>query len=446
MTQRRLPIILSGLAALRVAASFLTYALAARRFGAGSELDIYFLAVTPLLAVVSITEAAGIGASINFSARLQGASRELHARAIAGLFVWLAVCLLLAGASFALCAGIVARFLGGGLPSAQIPRLERMLRISAVGVAVAPYTMVAGIGLLRAKGRFLTAASLTFIPVAVQLVVLLTVGNTAERLLLALVVGHAFAALAGASASARAMRPAWVAPLHTAPIRFFREIAPLAVAEAFLWAVYLRERQLAATLPPGSISALVLGQRLVAVAGTVVSTGIEHTVLPAVSRAHFAGAASIARKSSGDALMFGGLLTAVAGIALFLWPDGWVALLFSGGAFGTMATLMTATAASAYVGVYVFNALGRLAIVVDYGTGLGWRVALTNAILLCTYLLVSPRFLERGGFGGLALAASVSFILGTILAVVVGLRSSNPPSRGGAQKGAVTAPPSAFQQ
>lgn len=450
MIPRRLPVVLSGLAALRVAVSFLTYALAARRFGAGTELDVYFLAVTPLLAVIGITEAAGIGAAINFSFRLRGAGRDLHARAISGLFIHLAVFLFLAGAAFSLCAGIAARFLGGGLPTDQILRLERMLRISAVGIAVAPFNMVVGVGLLRAQSRFLTAASLTFIPVAVQLAVLLTIGQTAERLLLALVVGHLFAAIVGALASAREMRPDWVAPLHSAPFTYFREIAPLALAEGFLWVVYLRERQLAATLPPGSISALVLGQRLVAVAGTVVSTGIEHTALPAISSAHFAGAASVVRTRSTEALVFGALLTAIAGIVLFLWPDGWVALLFSGGRFGDTATLLTATAASAYVGIYVFNSLGRLATVVNYGTGLGWRVALTNAILLCTYLIVSPQFLRLGGFGGLALAASVSFILGTILAVVVGLRSpgrsGNLLSRGVTQEKAATPPPSALTQ
>ena len=450
VTLRRLPIVLSGLTALRVAASFLTYALAARRFGAGTELDVYFLAVTPLLAVVSITEAAGIGAAINFTFRQQGRGRELHARALAGLFVHLAAFLLLVGIVFAFCAGIAARSLGGGLPADQIPRLERMLRMSAVGIAVAPYSMVTGVGLLRAKGRFLTAASLAFIPVTFQLVALLTIGHTAERLLLALVVGHAFSAVVGASTSAHLMRPAWLAPLHTAPFTFFREIAPLGIAEALLWAVYLRERQLAAALPPGSISALVLGQRVVAVAGTVVSTGIEHTALPAISSAHFAGVESTARRRSRDALAFGSLLTVLAGIALFSWPDGWVALLFGGGAFGTMATLLTATAASGYVGIFVFNSLGRLAMVVNYGTGLGWRVVVANAILLCTYLIVSPVLLKSGGFGGLAVAASVSFILGTILAVAVGLgspkRSSNSLTRERGGNAAVASSPSVSSQ
>jgi len=426
VTGRRLPLVLSGLTALRVGTSFLTYVLAARRFGVGTEMDLFFLAATPLLAVVNLTEAAGVGAAINFYARLQPRAPEERDRAIAGLFVHLGGGILLCGIVFFLAAGPVASFLGGGLGPGPTIRLGHMLRLSALGIALAPFGLVAGVGLLRARSRFLTAAALPFITSLIQVLALITFATTAERFLAAMVLGHAAAAVVGLAFSARELRPAWRAADPRAALAFLREILPLATAELALQGIYIRERQLAAFLPPGSLSALALGARLVGVAGAIVSTGIEHTAMPAIATAHFGGSAPQARRRSRDAVFFAALLTAVAGVVLFLWPELWVTLAFRRGAFDELAVLLTACAAAGYVGLFLFNALGRVAIAASFGRGLGWRIAAINGLLLLTYFLISAPLARAAGFGGLAIAASLSFTLGTLLAVATGLRPATP--------------------
>jgi putative peptidoglycan lipid II flippase len=426
VTDRRLPLVLSGLTGLRVVASLLVYGLAARGFGLGLELDLFIIAVTPLLATVNLTEAAGVGAAINFYARLQSADAQVRDRRVAGLFVYVGAALVLLGLGFGLAARPVAHLLGGGLPPATIERLVGLLRLSAVGMAVAPLGLIAGVGLLRARNRFLTAAALPFIPVAVQVIALLTVAKTVEGWLISFVIGHALAGVVGLMASARVMRPAWRAPARVAAGAFIREALPLAVAELCLQVLFLRERQLAAALPPGSVSALFLGQRIVGVAGAVVSTGIEHTALPAIATAQFGGAASHARRRSRDAVAFVAVLTVIVGVLVFTWPELWVRLAFHRGAFDELAVTLTATAAVGYVGLYVFNSLGRVAIAANFARGLGWRVAFTNGTLLLAYLSLAVPFARSAGFLGLAIAASVSFCLGTILAMAAGLPLRRP--------------------
>ena len=430
MTDRRLPILLSGLTGMRVAASFVVYIVAARRFGIGPELDLFFLAVTPLLAAVNITEAAGVGAAVNFYARLQAVSPEERDRRVAALFVHVGGALVLLGAVFGLAASPLARVLGSGFPPDLFQRLVGMLRLSAVGMAVAPLGLIAGVGLLRAKSRFLTAAVFPFIPVAVQVIALLTVAHTPERWLTAFVVGHVMAGAVGLFSSARIVRPAWRYPTRAGSLAFVREALPLAVAELLLQGLFLRERQLAAALPPGSLSALFLGQRIVGVAGTVASTGIEHTALPAIATAQFGGSSTGARRRSRDALLFAAVLTLVGGVLLFSWPELWVTLAFRRGAFDELAVALTTTAAIAYVGLYVFNALGRVAIATDFARGLGWRVAAANGVLFSTYMVLSAPLAGRAGYVGLAIAASVSFALGTLLALAAGMI---PDARSGAR-------------
>jgi putative peptidoglycan lipid II flippase len=428
MTDRRLPLVLSGLTALRVGASFLTYVLAARRFGVGPEMDLFFLAITPLLALVNVTEAAGVGAAITFYARLQARPATERDRAVAGLFLYVGGALLLLGALFAVAAGPVAGALGGGLAPEPLARLTALLRFSALGVALAPIGLIAGVGLLRARARFFTAAALAFVPSAIQIAALLTVANTAERFVAALVLGHAAAAVAGLLAAARELRPAWRAADGRAALAFLKEVAPFAVAELALQGIYVRERQIAAGLPPGSLSALGMGLRLVAVAGTVVSTGIEHTALPAIATAQFGGAAPRARRHAREALLYAAALTVAVGIPVFAVPDLWVRLAFQRGAFDELAVALTASAAAAYVGLYAFNALGRVAIAAAFGRGRGWRVAAANALVLLVYLGLSAPMARAGGYGGLALAASISLALGTVLALAAGLDVRPAPS------------------
>jgi len=430
VTDRRLPLLLSGLTGLRVAASLVVYSLAARRFGLGSELDLFILAVTPLLAAVNLTEAAGVGAAINFYARLQSTEARERDRRVAGLFVYVGAALILLGAGFGLAARPVAHLLGGGIPPAALERLVGLLRLSAIGMALAPLGLIAGVGLLRARNRFLTAAILPFIAVAVQVVALLTVAKTAKGWLISFVAGHALAAVVGLTASSRVMRPAWRTPAGVAPLAFVREALPFAVAELCLQVLFIRERQLAAALPPGSLSALFLGQRIVGVAGAVVSTGIEHTALPAIATAQFGGSASGARRRSREAVAFVAVLTALVGVLLFTWPELWVTLAFHRGAFDELAVTFTAAAAVGYLGLYVFNSLGRVVIAANFARGLGWRVACSNGLLLLVYLGISYPLARSAGFFGLAIAASVSFCLGTVLALAAGLSLRSAPPTG----------------
>jgi putative peptidoglycan lipid II flippase len=420
---RRLPIVLSGLTAIRVGASLLTFVLAARRFGVGLEMDLFFLAVTPLIAVVNMTEAAGIGAAINFYARLLPQTADERDRAVAGLFLHLGGLFLLAALLFLVLAGPIASGLGAGLDPGARVRLATMLRWSAVGIAFAPLGLVAGVGLLRARSHFLTAAALPFFPSLFQVLALLTFADTAEKFVAALVVGHVVAAVLGLTLSARRLRPAWSHPDRRATLAYLREALPLATGELALQGLYIRERQLAAMLPPGSLSALALGQRLVGVAGAIVATGVEHTALPAIATAQFGGAPDEARRQARDAIIVAGVLALAAGIVVFLAPELWVRLAFRRGAFGEWDTLLTASAASAYVGLFVYNALGRVGIAASFGRGLGWRIAGTQGLLLLTYLLISAPMARAAGFDGLAWAASISFALGTVLAMSTHFRT-----------------------
>jgi hypothetical protein len=85
-----------------------------------------------------------------------------------------------------------------------------------------------------------------------------------------------------------------------------------------------------------------------------------------------------------------------------------------------MAVALTAGAAAAYVGLYAFNALGRVAIAAAFGRGRGWRIAAANGLVLAVYLALSAPMARAWGYGGLAFAASIVLTLGTLLALAAG--------------------------
>jgi peptidoglycan biosynthesis protein MviN/MurJ (putative lipid II flippase) len=135
---------------------------------------------------------------------------------------------------------------------------------------------------------------------------------------------------------------------------------------------------------------------------------------------------------------FVAVLTVLGGVLMFTWPELWVTLAFHRGAFDELAVTLTATAAVGYAGLYVFNSLGRVAIAANFARGLGWRMAVTNGLLLLVYLGISYPLVRSGGFFGLAIAASASFCLGTVMALAGGLSRRSVPETGAPAGGRAT--------
>ena len=163
------------------------------------------------------------------------------------------------------------------------------------------------------------------------------------------------------------------------------------------------------------MSALALGLRLVGALGAFVSAGVEHTLAPAVARLHSAGNHRLAQRSVVRGLWVVAGFTVGPGIALLLAPRLWVRLAFQRGAFDEVSVVLTSTVLVGYIGVYVFNSVGRVLIAATMSRRRAWDCIVINGCVLLLYLLLAPRLAASNGLMGLAVSTSVALATATAL-------------------------------
>lgn len=408
-------LLLNGMLAARMLLSLGFYVLVARVFGTSGRLDLYWLAITPPLALTNVMEAAGVAVSINYVTSLARLSEARQRREVAGLvYVWLAIGLALAVGLLVLAPAIAAR-LGPGLPADRQAELTALLRLSSVAMCAGPAAMLGAVGILRAGGRYVAAAGVPLLAAGVQLGALLA----GARSVLALTASFALAYVVGAGVAfsqlQSAWKPAWRWPGFAGRQLLWRQLPPLVLAELLLQLVLVRERSLASLLEPGAISALSLGLRLVAALGVLTSAGVEHTLAPALSRFHWEGAHGAARVSLGRASLAVAAFALVPGLALVVAPELWVSLAFRRGAFNAASVALTSAAVVSYLGVYLFTSVGRVFVTAAMSRQQAWPCVAVNGAALLVYVPLAPALMTRFGIAGLASGTSVAFLAATVL-------------------------------
>lgn len=405
---------LNGLFGLRMTISFVAYALIARSFGASGELDAFWIAITPTLIAINLIEACGVGSAVAHYALLAREPADVRRSEVLGFIVcWLGVGGVLSGSAWVF-AGTIVRAMVPGLDPAAQELAARLVRVASASLAAGPVTYVC-FGLLNGAGRFVTAAVVGVLPAAVLVAGLVVGVSGVETLARWFTVGYVAAMAVTLGLVHRGLGPGPVRPTYGRLGAFFGQFLPLLGGAALLQMLLLRERAVASHLEAGTISALTFALRIVTVAGGVIATGFDATVAAVVSRQSIAGDEAGARTHVRRALALVALLTVPLGVALIVFADGVVDVLFGHGRFGPNAVALTAAAVVGYFGVYVWGSVGRVLVPAAVGRRRAVSAFVISLIALLSYLVWAPMLAARFQVGGLALAASLSYGLATAL-------------------------------
>lgn len=388
--------------------------LMARSFGTSIEMDAFWVAVTPTLVILNLIEAAGVGAAVTFLASLSAEPEARRRSEIAGFLV----------ASFALCivvssgvwllAGDVVGLLGPGLPPAAREEAVRLLRLLSGALAVGPPTLLC-LGLVQGAEHFFSASLIAVVPHALLVGAQLLLVSEVQQLAVCFMAGYVLAAGVALARAWRVFELGRERPTFGRLADVARQFMPLALGAILVQAIWLRERSLASALEPGTVSALSYALRIVTVLGGLVAVGFEATVMTAVAARHVRGDHLGARRVVQRALLFVAALALIPGSLLVLAGEPMVNLLFRRGAFGAESALLTAAAVVGYLGVYIYSSLGRVLLPATIGRRRPRTALAVSLMTLASYLVWAPPLAEHFRLSGLALAASLSFGIATLL-------------------------------
>jgi putative peptidoglycan lipid II flippase len=410
----RTALALNALFGLRVTIGFLAYALIARSFGTSGEIDAFWIAITPTLVGVNLIEACGVGCAVTYFALLSQEPDDVRRSEVLGfLLAWLAIGAALGVGAWALAEPIVRAMVPGLDPSLQ--RLAaRLVPLASVCLALGPVTYLC-FGLLNGEGKFFSAAVVGLLPVTVLLGGQLLGVTDVESLTGWFVGGYVLAAVASLAVLHRWLSLVPLRPTYRRLGAFFDQFLPLLGGAALMQVLLLRERALASHLEVGTISALTYALRIATVAGGLIAAGFDATVAAGVARRHITGDHAGARAHVQRSLAFVALLSLPTGLALILFADEIVALLFGGARFGARSVELTAAALVGYFGVYVWGSVGRVLIPAAVGRRRATSSFSISLVALLSYLVLAPSLAAEFQVGGLAVAASLSYGLATAL-------------------------------
>src|SRR2546421_6669272 len=410
----RTALALNGVFGIKVTIAFASYALMARTFGTSAEMDTFWVAVTPTLVGINLIEACGIGAALTYYEALRQEPDALRRSETFGLLViWLLIGTAL-GLSSYLSAGHLVRLLAPGMGASLAEGTVGLLHIASLSLALAP-VMYLCFGLLHAQGRFLHAAMLGLLP-NVVLAAGQLLGPSDIRYLATLFVGGYLLGAAATIASVVRSLGVWgVRPSYRRVPAFFSQFLPLVAGAVLLQLIFVRERALASDLHVGAISALSYGLRTVTVVGGLIAAGFDATLTAAVATRHVEGDVAGVRRHVRGSFLFVALLAVIPRVALILFVEPLVGLLFARGRFGHDSIQLTAAAIPRYVGLYVWSSTGRVLVPAAIGRRRAGISLLISAVAFAGYVIWAPPLADRWHVAGLALAASLAFGLATAL-------------------------------
>ncbi|WP_439816317.1 lipid II flippase MurJ [Zavarzinia sp. CC-PAN008] len=396
-------VVIGGATLVARTASFARDVALAAAFGAGHDLDLFFAAGMVATFIIGGLMVAVAPATM---AEAPGGRPTRAVDGLAALVLLAVLAMLTTGPALILAAGPPA---GAGL-------------IVPLSLAIVP----AGLGLYLAAR--LTRAGWRLLPALVPATTPALVGALAfSGIGVALL---AWATLAGlclelailAQATWRIDRAAF----QPVPGLMAR-LGPLVLGGLVLGCVPLADQVAAASLGPGAVSEVMLGNRLVSLIGSVGLIGLGL----ALSREFAAAQAAdrplrpLMRQAAGAAAL-GGFVVAAVGIG---WSRDIVALLYQRGAFDAAQTDAVAAVQSAYllqvpfflvflVGSRALAALGRNGQVLYVSLGMATGNAVLNAVLAGPW-----------GAAGIALATSIAFAGAGLAAITLADRAARAEPR-----------------
>ncbi|RVU53839.1 murein biosynthesis integral membrane protein MurJ [Anaerosphaera multitolerans] len=203
--------------------------------------------------------------------------------------------------------------------------------------------------------------------------------------------------------------------------RLFKIIIPVLISTSVIELNFIISKSLASSLFGGAISTLNYAYKLQSFVTGIVITSITTAVYPEMARRGALNDIKGLRETTSEAISTMALLVIPASVGLFLFAGPIVELLFVGGAFtaedGQLTALVLSFYAFGIIGIGVREIVSRV-----FYTVMDARTPVVNSVIMVVINVGLSIFLSRLlGIKGLALATSISFIIGAVL-IVISLR------------------------
>jgi putative peptidoglycan lipid II flippase len=392
--------------------SFLSQAIVAAYFGAGESLDAYVVGTTIPTTLYMIVSATLSTATIVYINQLKTREGDATARKkIGGLMIGLL--------TISVCTMILVFLLATDLINLIAPGLIQQVHQKAVAclritVLSIPFLTLFSLmtGLLQAEGRFyVTSLSSIFFVGLVPLPILLSQDPSAETLawgfnLSAMTSCILLFAVSISNQLIKTGRLEWSEFKHAIALSM-----PVLVAAFFTHTVWIFERYFASSLPPGAISALSYGQRVLNFVAGGLTFATSTTLLSDLSSCLRNGDTSQAARLNCQIMQVTNICAVVGVVSILVGGEWIVRVAFARGQFDESAIALTTTSLHLYLGMFVAYlytvVLARSALAV----GGGAVMVTSTAVLLASYLVLTPVLLRLFSFRGLALSASLAWLL-----------------------------------
>ncbi|SHH64234.1 putative peptidoglycan lipid II flippase [Anaerosphaera aminiphila DSM 21120] len=197
----------------------------------------------------------------------------------------------------------------------------------------------------------------------------------------------------------------------------FKVIIPVLISTSVIELNFIISKSLASSLFGGAISTLNYAYKLQSFVTGIVITSIVTAVYPEMARRGALKDTAGLRTTTSDAISTMSLLVIPASVGLFLFAEPIVNLLFVGGAFtaedGKLTALVLSFYAIGIIGIGFREIVSRV-----FYTIMDAKTPVINSVIMVVINVVLSIGLSNAvGIVGLALATSVSFIIGAVLIV-----------------------------
>ena len=406
---------------------FLRDIMMAHKFGLGTMLDNFFVALLIPMFIVTVLSMPLGTAFIPFY--LDAKERLLPKAAktlITGTSSWttaglIVICVLL----YLIGPSILPYMYTKGAIS-DMHELNVLLDL-ALPLLLFSGVVILGNSVLNANGRaILTSTAQLVVPVTAILALLLF-GNLygVKAVMFGMVIGQLLNLLivqfylryydASLVPSSALHRQTGLSPL-------FVQYLPLASSAFFVGVAAPVATLLAMSLPEGSVAAFNLGNKVVLFVTGLVGTVIATVMLPYFSSLVAKNHLVVARRELSLFLLFATIISIPISIGLYIWSEPIVRLMFQGGTFDISATEQVSRVMKYSVIQLPFFVCNSLLLKFATATKHVLAISLVAVIGLIANIAVSIVLMGHIGVAGIAIGASVAMMVSTVFLVLVLVR------------------------
>lgn len=384
--------------------------LVARRFGVGSSIEAFLVAILiPMLAVNVVSGSFNIALIPTYITVRERDGRESAQRLLSGVTVWSLLLLILITVFIVVTARLYLPWIASGFNQRKLDLTFQLLWV------VSPLVVLSGIAniwgaVLNAGERFALVALVPIITPAITVIVLFIKRDSIFALPVGMVIGAGVEMiLLGVALKLRgvSLRPRWhgFGP-HLRQVG--RQFGPRMGANLLRSGSTVVDRSLAATLAPGSVATLNYGTRVVVTVLSVVGTALGSAITPYYSKMIARGDWRGVQHTLKRYLLLLFIVSIPVVVLLFVLAVPIIHLLFQRGSFRAGSTPLVAHVQALYALQIPFY-LGNILTSRLLSSLLASRVILwAAAISLTLNIGLDILFIKMIGVPGIALATSLA--------------------------------------